>query len=204
MSRMLGNRITLIGYVRQNATKAAAIKWPYRLVCAIVVAGATFCSGQLAEAGSATWNAQAGNWNVNTNWLPNTTHPQAADEIASLTNNITGNRIVTLNAAKTIGTLNIGDSNFSHSFTLSGTNTLTFDVSAGTAAINKAVGSGVIDTISVPILLSDNLIVTSDSTSSNGRIVLSSSISGVGQSLTKEGVGRLELTGQSTFTGRVQ
>ena len=59
--------------------------------------------------------------------------PNAIDASATLGNIITVPRTVTLDIPVTIGTLNLSGSN---AYTVSGANALTFDVSAGTAALN--------------------------------------------------------------------
>jgi autotransporter-associated beta strand protein len=175
--------------------------------CALValVVGHVAASANVANALDANWNVNAsGNWDANANWTPNTTHPNGIDEIAGLTFNISATRTITVNVPITIGTLNMGDpTTAAYVVAASGGNVLTFDVSAGSAAVNKLIaGNTANDTISAPVVLNDDLIATIDS---SGRLIMSGIISEgvVGRSITKLGTSRLELTGQNTFTGGV-
>jgi hypothetical protein len=64
------------------------------------------------------WNVNAaGNWGLNTNWNP-TTVPDAPGAIARFQNNISANRIITIDVPRTIGELRIGDNNGTHAFTI--------------------------------------------------------------------------------------
>ncbi|MEO6435019.1 MAG: hypothetical protein ABIP55_04565, partial [Tepidisphaeraceae bacterium] len=90
-----------------------------------------------------TWNLNNnGNWTTNGNWA-NGTAPNAIGAIADFRTIITTNRIITVNAAITAGTLNFDSAN---RYTLSGVSALTLDVAAGSAAINVASGSHTIST----------------------------------------------------------
>lgn len=115
-----------------------------------------------AYGANANWNIDnAGNWSVAGNWSPATVPGTVAGDVVGLTNNITNNRIVTIDTtSRTVGTLNIGDSNNTHAFTLasSGGATLTFDNSAGGASIVES--GSVADVVSAGIILNDNLALT--------------------------------------------
>lgn len=162
------------------------------------------------RAGSATWNLNASsNWNANANWLPNTTFPNAIDDVAGITNNPTASRTISLNQDITIGTLNIGDNAATfYAFIIAmGTGgTLTFDTSAGDATITKQTNT-VADTISAPITLNDNLDVNMQA--SSGGIIISGNIddNNAGKAITKRGAngvaGVLTLSGYNTFGGGV-
>jgi autotransporter-associated beta strand protein len=143
------------------------------VVLAVLGVTSVYSTGSLYAA-NAAWNVDAaGNWNTDSNWTA--AHPNGIDEVASLTFDITVNRIVTLDGPNTIGTLNIGDPGVTfRSYTVSGANTLTFDVTSGSAMINKT--SGVTDTISSNIQLDDNLVVTL--APAFGNITLSGVVSG--------------------------
>jgi autotransporter-associated beta strand protein len=168
-----------------------------------------------------TWNVTSNNnsWGTSTNWSPQTV-PNATDAIVNITSDITSDRTVTVNSGITysLGTLNIGDP--SDTFTLGGTTpgTLNFNVTSGSAAINMATNADN-QTISAPITLQDNLIITNDQSSGTltisstintngylitvqgtGNVTLSGVISGSG-SITKTGSGRLTLSGANTYTG---
>jgi len=176
-----------------------------RAVATIVAAA--FGSSMIPSIQAETWNQTAAgttyNWQTPTNWTPNTV-PSGVDATASLTNNIAGAQTISLNGSVTLGTLNIGDSDGTHAFTLqNGTGgSLTFDVSSGSAAINKAAGvSG--DIISASITLNDSLVVTNSATnkriSFNGAIGEGSS----GKSITFAG-GFSDLNNaNNSFTGGV-
>ena len=161
----------------------------------------------LADIQAQTWNQTAAgtgyNWQTTTNWTPNTV-PNGVDAVASLTNNIAGAQTISLNGTVTLGTLNIGDSDSTHVFTLqNGTGgSLTFDVTSGNAAINKTGGfSG--DTISATMTLNDNLVVTNSATSK--RIAFSGAIGegSSGKSITLAG-GFSDLNNaNNSFTGGV-
>src|SRR5713226_6796767 len=69
--------------------------------------------------------AASGNWNVTTKWSPAAVPGTAAGDVVGLTFDITAARIVTLNVAATVGTLNIGDPTTGFfAYTLSGASIL--------------------------------------------------------------------------------
>jgi fibronectin-binding autotransporter adhesin len=153
----------------------------------------------LADSGN--WAVDAsGNWSDAANWSSNPTVPgTAAGDSIGLNNNIAGARVVTVDSAsRTNGTLNIGDSNNTHSFTLaaSGGGTLTFDNSGSGAALNET--GSIADTNTVPLILADNLTATVA-----GSLIISSIISETGgaKSLTKAGTGSLTLSGNNSYSG---
>ncbi len=111
-----------------------------------------------ALAADATWNQTGGthDWNSTANWLPNTTFPNGAGEVADVNNNITAGQTVRLQQGITVGTLNLGDSDGTHAFTISsgtGTQTLTFEAATpggatalsvgGTGTVSNAIASNV-------------------------------------------------------------
>ncbi|MEI8320104.1 MAG: autotransporter-associated beta strand repeat-containing protein, partial [Planctomycetia bacterium] len=148
------------------------------------------------------WNVDAsGNWSLSTNWNPAAVPGNAAGDVVGLTNNITAARTVTIDTtSRTLGALNIGDSDNTHAFTLdaSGGAGLTFDNGGSGAALTKS-GASTTDTVSTPVTLADNLTVTVA-----GSLVMSGVISETGgnRSLTKTGTaGSLSLNGNNTYTG---
>jgi autotransporter-associated beta strand protein len=145
-----------------------------------------------------TWNLNAnGNWNSAANWNPNTSFPDAIDASARFGSVISANRTITLGQNLTVGTLRFDDNN---SYTLSGLNTLTFDVSAGSAAIDVTTASGNgAHTISSGIALSDPLMIAQGS---SGSFTISGVVSGM-EGITKAGVGNLVLSGANSFSGGV-
>ena len=165
-----------------------------------------------------TWAVDAaGNWTTNTNWAPNTGNPNAIGATANFASAITADRIVTLDAARTVGYMNFTDNN---NYTIShASNRLTMDVSGGNAQIN--VGGTGSPTIGVGLDLNDALVINQNSTGTlsltatnaingtnrnltingSGNTTISGTITtGLG-TLTKNNSGTLTLSGANTFTG---
>ena len=154
-----------------------------------------------AQAASGTWNVNAaGNWSTAGNWTPAAVPGTAAGDTVGLTFNITAARTVTIDATSpTVGTLNIGDPTstfYAYTLAASGGASLTFNNSGSGAWLKQTNASSVVDVISAPITLADNLTVTN----LNG-LTLSGVISGSGFSLTKTGAGTLTLSGANTYNG---
>jgi len=168
--------------------------------------GATLAAGILALspgwaiAQNGTWNVDAsGNWSLSTNWNPAAVPGNAAGDVVGLTNNITAARTVTIDTtSRTVGALNIGDSNNTHAFTLgaSGGAGLTFNNGGSGAALTEL--GTIQDTVSTPVTLADNLTVNV-----GGQLSISGPISesGGSRSLTKSGLGYLTLGGTNTYAG---
>jgi len=152
-------------------------------------------------AGSATWNLNAnGNWNVNANWNPATGFPNGIDQTATLGSVITAPRTIPLGQNITIGSLSIDNSN-AYTVGVGVVNNLTFDVSAGSAAltVTNVNGNGA-HTIASPLVLNDALILTQNST---GTLTISGAISGA-NNLTKSGTGAVTFSGNAvanTYSG---
>lgn len=156
------------------------------------------------QAATFAWNRTAAgtySWITTTHWTPTGT-PNAIGDVANLNNNISGNQVVNLDQAITLGTLNIGDSDGSHTFTLAaGTGgSLVMDVASGSAAIDKAAGANANDTISTGIQINDALVITNAST---GTLTFSGVISdGAGTyGITKSGTGTVVFSGANTYDG---
>ncbi|MGC3968189.1 MAG: autotransporter-associated beta strand repeat-containing protein [Pirellulales bacterium] len=179
-----------------------------------------------ATAATYTWTPTAAgtsySWIQTSNWTP-AGFPDAVGDVAELTNNIVGAQTISLNQIVTLGTLNIGDSNGSHAFTLAaGTGGLMIlDAVSGSASINKIAGTGVNDLISAGGLFYDPLTVSNASTgsltlsgtyystlssmtfnaTSTGAIVSSGGLATAGD-LIKTGTGTLSLTtAAKTYAG---
>jgi fibronectin-binding autotransporter adhesin len=123
--------------------------------------------------------------------------------VATFTNDITGNRTVTIDTtSRTVGALSIGDSSNSHYFTLtaSGGASLIFDNGGSGATLTEtgALSGTNSDRITTNITLADNLTVNAA-----GYIQLTGTISGVNRSITKTGAGSLLLSGNNSFSGGV-
>lgn len=125
--------------------------------------------------------------------------PNAAGDTANLNIDILGNQLIFLNAPTTLGILNLGDADGSHSFTLAGGDggSLIFNNGGVTAQLNRALGSISTDIISADISLVDSLNLAID----GGRLDLTGVISGTGTGITKSGAGALLVSGASTYTG---
>ena len=149
---------------------------------------------------SGFWNVDAsGDWSLNTNWNPAAVPGNAAGDVIGLTNNITAARTVTIDTtSRTVGALNIGDSNNTHAFTLaaSGGAGLTFNNGGSGVALTEL--GTIQDTVSTPVTLADNLTVNV-----GGQLSISGPISesGGSRSLTKSGLGYLTLGGNNTYAG---
>ncbi len=158
---------------------------------ASAAAGLTWAGVSLAQ----TWNLNAnGNWGTAANWSPASV-PNGIGASASLLNVITAPRTVSLNVPVTLGNLTFGG-NFN--YTVSGTNTLRFDVAAGNAALN--VSGTASHSISRPLVLNDTLVINQGS---SGILTLSGARSGTG-GLIKNGTGQVTLSGVGSFTGPTQ
>ena len=206
------------------------------ILCALAVLG--LVAVQPAHAAAINWNIlTAGSWSLNTNWLPNTVGgPDAQGAYAVINTNIAGNRIISLYNAgdagdntKTIGQLDIGDTNGGNTFTIAtgtGAGVLNFDNGVSNAQLNE-LGASKGDTISAPITLSGSLDITNASantltlstggitaatvgtktiTLSSGNLTVSGIIgNGSGTvAVTQSGAGTLILSGANTFSGGVK
>jgi autotransporter-associated beta strand protein len=150
------------------------------------------------QATDGTWNIDAaGNWSTASNWLSSTI-ADGQSSTANLTFNITGNRTITIDTtSRTLGILNIGDSNTTHTYTLaaSGGASLIFD-NAGSAAQLNQVSTSNGATISAPLLLNDSLDI-SNAAASGKTLTLSGTIaanSAGTKTLTNKGSGAGSVT----------
>ena len=120
-----------------------------------------------------TWNAQSGNWGTEGNWLGSNI-ANGADYTAWFTSDITDDRTVTLDAARTIGHITFTDAVESHDLTISGGNTLTLAVDSDAPTI--------------------------DVTQRERTLTIGSVVAG-DDGLLKTGPGTLALSAANTFTG---
>ncbi|TLD71136.1 PEP-CTERM sorting domain-containing protein [Phragmitibacter flavus] len=174
------------------------------------------CLTPALKAATFTWTDTTGgtkNWNdatAPTNvWGQPGTFPNAIDDIANVTANITAATLINLNVPITIGTLNIGDSgttNAAYTIAAGTAGNLIFDVTAGNAAITQNSASFG-DTISANITLNDNLLVTNNgatgAVASQRNLTISGNIStGIGTTeFAKAGGGTVILSGTNTYNG---
>ena len=159
--------------------------------------------GQFTISGSvtadATWAPTVSGdfaWLSASSWAGGAT-PHAADAVARLNNNITGDQGVLVTVPTTLGGLVIGDANASHAFTVqtSGTGQLTFRTTHGNAWISKTTGAA--DVLSAALDLQTDLRITNVIVND---LTLSGPITGPG-SITKHGAGRVILDGTNTHGG---
>lgn len=197
------------------------------LASALMIAASLGALSVHADTGA--WNVDAdGLWSGAGNWTPGIA--DGATFTANLTFNLTAAHIVTLDGARSIGVVNIGDTNASHAYTLTtGTNVLTFDNGASDAQLNQvSTSSG--DTVSGLLAIGGNgnlavanaasgktLTISAGITSAltsgtqtlaftNANAVSVSGVIGNGVSggtvaVTKTGAGATTLSGANSFTG---
>jgi len=194
----------------------AALKKTVKGMSVIAGAVALFL-GSTRPAGAAVYQGitGTGSWNTATNWNPATV-PNAVGANATFNNGATANnsaqtanRTATTDGAQTIGSLVFNNdvaNAFTNSITTGTGGPLTFDeVGAGPATINVPAGPGTgNNTISVAMVLADNVVAQVDSTAlttGTGALNLTAAISGSG-GFTKSGDGMMTFgTGAKTYTG---
>jgi fibronectin-binding autotransporter adhesin len=160
-----------------------------------------------AHAASGTWNVNStGNWNIAGNWNPAAVPGTAAGDVVGLNNDISNSRTITINTNVTLGTLNIGDTNSSNSFTLAlSSGTFTFN-NNGTGAVINQTSASAGDSITARFTLADNLAINNN-TLHNAIIArpltITGNISETGsvRSVTKSGSGAVILGGTNSYTG---
>ncbi len=159
----------------------------------------------LPQPANSVWaNAVSGSWSSTGNWLGGVV-PNAAGAGAVFNASTTAALTITLDSPQTVGTLQFGNSGSAHvGYTLSGSgsNYLTLNNSGSGATITVTGGSQAID---APIVLADNLVVTTGGTTAwTLSFGTASSITddGRGYSLTMNGTGgTLILSGSDTYSG---
>jgi autotransporter-associated beta strand protein len=148
--------------------------------------------------GGFTWTsvtAGTKQWNTTTNWASGTV-PNAAGISVRINNDISGDQTIQLSSAFTLGSLDLGDSNSTHAFTLSPSGgSMVFNNSGTAASLNKTSGGN--DIISAPVSLVDHLVLTQ---SASGTLAFSGGISGA-KALTKAGAGTVVFVSPNSYTG---
>jgi fibronectin-binding autotransporter adhesin len=169
-------------------------------------AALTVMTSPVVFAQSANWNVDAaGVWSNAANWNPAVVPGNAAGDVVGLTNNITAARTVTIDTTpRIVGTLNIGDADNTHAFTLaaSGGGTLTFDNGGLGASLNET--GSITDVISAPIILADNLTINASGLpAANSGLNITGVISETGgpRTITIAGTGAAQLSAANTYTG---
>ena len=129
-----------------------------------------------------TWNVDTdATWSGANNWTLGI--PNAADAKAVFGPAITQPRTVTVDTEITVGEI---DFNSANAYTIAGPNTLTLDVTSGDAQIRVLGGS---HTISAPLTLADNTVVTVGPATS--QLSITGALNSSGVALTKAGAGNL-------------
>jgi hypothetical protein len=133
---------------------------------------------------SSAWNVDAsGNWSSVANWTDS--DPNHAGATAVLGSKITAPRTVTIDAPTAVGRIDFANAN---AYTIDGENALTLDAATGDAQINVTSGS---HTISAPVSLADNAVITVAPAASN--LAIGGALSASEVNLTKVGAGRLTI-----------
>ncbi len=166
-------------------------------------------------AASGDWtNNAASIWSAATNWSSNPTVPgTTAGDTVGLNFDLTANRTVTIDTtARIVGTLNIGDPTtgyFAYTLAASGGATLTFNNNGSGALLAKPTAANtVLDVISTPLTLADNLTIDTavTGTGNSGNSLQFTGLmteSGGARTLTKNGVGGMYLNvgGLNNYSG---
>jgi fibronectin-binding autotransporter adhesin len=178
-----------------------------------IAALATMISVPAVHAITDTWNLDAaGSWGVSANWLGGTI-PNGVDDVANFTNNISAARTITLDGTRTVGTLKIGDIDSNAAFTLTAVpsgGAIVFDVTSGPALLEFSNGAAIVNTLTAPIVLKDDLRIAITG-SSTGAHVINGPITGA-QAVTIDAngthgsgvastVGIITFNGFNTFSG---
>lgn len=173
-------------------------------ITAIIVSIAT-CLATATHAASGSWNSNSdGNWSDSSKWL-NGIIADGQGSTGNLTFNITPNRTITIDStSRTLGILNIGDTNATSSYTLasSGGAVLIMDNGGSAAQINQ-LSTSAANIISSGITLNDDLEINN---ASSVGLTLSGNITGnaVEIALNSTGTGTVTLSGTNTFSGAVR
>ncbi|MBK8094984.1 MAG: autotransporter-associated beta strand repeat-containing protein [Verrucomicrobiaceae bacterium] len=136
------------------------------------------------------------NWNANLQHLTPTAVPNAVSDTANLNLvDLSGNQIINLNGAVTLGTLNIGDTSGQQSYIIAPGTGGPLTLSGGGLAVINKTGIGA-DAITSNITLTDPVTLNV----LDGSLSLTGVVSGAG-GITKEGDGLLVLRGVNTYSG---
>jgi autotransporter-associated beta strand protein len=133
---------------------------------------------------SSAWNVDAsGRWASVSNWTEG--DPNHAGATAVFGSKITAPRSVTVDEPITVGRIDFDNA---HAYTIDGESQLTLDATSGAAQINVASGS---HTISAPVSLADNTVITVSPVASN--LSLTGALDASAMNVSKAGAGRLTL-----------
>lgn len=176
---------------------------PIRVIT--IAASIATCLATNSHAASGSWNSNTdGNWSDSSKWL-NGIVADGQGATGYLTFNITSTRTITIDStSRTLGTLNIGDTNNTNAYTLaaSGGAVLVMDNGSSAAQINQVSTSGA-NIISAGLALNSNLEINNASTAT---LTLSGNITGKAADivLNSTGTGSVILGGTNVFSGAVR
>lgn len=185
------------------------------LATSIAAFAAILTSATAARAATGDWNIDANTtgWGNSANWLGGIV-PDAIDDVANFSFNLTAARTINTNGIRTVGAMTVGDPTttfFGYTFTANGQGgALVFDTSAGNANLTLSAASTAGTAFNVPIVLNDPLAIhalNAASSTFNGNIsgtggllIDASGTHGSGVSST---VGQLLFTGINSFSGGI-
>ncbi len=179
----------------QNPRSGQFSRIGYLAVLGLMYLGLT---SALRAQNSSAWTLNADSaWLTTTNWNPNTAAPNAVGHFVHLNQDINPNRVITLNAAITVGQMILGDLGSNQTYTIApGTGgSLIFnmgDSGAGNSFLNKFQGG--FDVIQSPVAIQG---VLHTRITGGQRIILSGALQGSG-TLTSYGDGTLEITADNS------
>jgi autotransporter-associated beta strand protein len=190
---------TLLSHNKFRKLRRVGFSWAAAFIVLMIL---TFGVFVVLAGTNGSWNADVSDvWSNSARWLSNNI-ADGAGATGNFTFNITATRTITIDgavASRTLGILNIGDTNASNSYTIaaSGGGTLTLDntPNSANAQLNNTSTSGANNTISAPILLNSSLDI---SNASANNLTLSGPI---GSSATSGTQTISLLSGNATITG---
>ncbi|GEM_PF-168217 len=133
-------------------------------------------------AGTAYWTnlvtSSAQNWNANANWTNSGVFPNSVAGSALINANIGGNQTINLNQSITVGTLTIGDTDGSGSYTIAAGTGGTLNLNNGTNSCTLTdLSTGAGDKITAPINLFTNTFIAGNAAN---PLVIAGTMSGSG------------------------
>lgn len=143
---------------------------------------------------SYTWNVDTdGNWSTNANWNPASGHPSSSADTATFGSATSATRTVTVDTSGLAADSLTFNGTQGYIINATGGNSLT--ISGGAGATEISVSGSITNTISSPLILAGSTVIDQGSSS---PLTISGDISG-GFGITKQGTGRLVLTGTNSY-----
>ncbi|MBB5035103.1 PEP-CTERM sorting domain-containing protein [Prosthecobacter vanneervenii] len=170
---------------------------------------AAACLAQTPVSAQSTFTTASGNqsWGTASNWSPSGV-PNAVGASVIFNTPSGGNQAInSFGAVRTVGYMTINNDS-ANTFSITTTNTLTFDATSGNAALTVAGSGDNLSTFasSLSVVLNDSLdlsVTNTASSAADGALKISGAISGAGR-IIKTGAGIMTLASSSnTFTGGV-